>query len=223
MNSLAEENYLKAIYKLSERTGEDVYTNDIAKRLHTSAASVSDMLKKLHKKGLVNYEKYKGISLTDLGKKKALNIIRKHRLWEMFLVQVLEFKWNEVHEVAEQLEHIQSDKLIQHIDKALKYPKFDPHGDPIPDKNGKFILKEKPFLLSEGKMSQSYVVSGVIDHSDSFLHLLDELDISLGSKINILEQRVYDQSLLVQIHPKKKLFISNQIAKNLLVSHGKIK
>ncbi len=156
--------------------------------------------------------------MTDIGKKTALSVIRKHRLWEMFLVKVLNFKWDEVHEVAEQLEHIRSEKLIQHLDKLLRFPKFDPHGDPIPNANGKFLqLKEKSFRLSEGKQDKIYIMNGIIDHSNSFLHLLDKAGFSLGNKIKICAIQPYDRSLSILMNGKKKLFISNQITKNILV------
>ena len=221
MNSLAEENYLKAIYKIAVSGDGYITTNDIARKLHTTAASVTDMLKKLAKKKLIKYKKYNGLTLSDSGRRIALSIIRKHRLWEMFLVKVLKFKWDEVHEAAEQLEHIRSEKLIQHIDKLLNYPKFDPHGDPIPDSNGRFKLpKEKSISLSDAKQSASYVMNGVIDHSNSFLQLLDKSGITLGSKIKVKDVQPYDKSLSILLNGKKKLFISNQIAKNILVSNA---
>ncbi|MEK6616255.1 MAG: metal-dependent transcriptional regulator, partial [Bacteroidota bacterium] len=176
---------------------------------------------KLSKKKLIKYRKYNGLSMTEAGKKVALNIIRKHRLWEMFLVKILKFKWDEVHEMAEQLEHIRSEILVQHIDKVLRYPKFDPHGDPIPDSHGKFVLsKEKSFQLSDGKQERTYIMNGVIDHSISFLQLLDKSGLVLGSRIKIKYVQPYDKSLSVLHNGKKKLFISNQIAKNILVSNA---
>jgi DtxR family Mn-dependent transcriptional regulator len=179
------------------------------------------MLKKLSRKKYIKYKKYQGLSITDSGRKVALGVIRKHRLWEMFLVQILEFKWDEVHEVAEQLEHIRSEKLIQHIDKVLKFPKFDPHGDPIPDINGKIILsKEKPVLLSDVKEGADYIVTGVVDHSIAFLQLLDKSGIVLGSKINVRAIQAYDKSLSILLNGKKKLFISSQIAKIILMSNS---
>ena len=221
MNSLAEENYLKAIYKIAEASDGYITTNDIAKKVSTSAASVTDMLKKLAKKKLIKYKKYHGLSLTDAGKKVALGIIRKHRLWEMFLVKALKFKWDEVHEVAEQMEHIRSEKLVQYMDRFLHFPKFDPHGDPIPDTNGKFMLpKDRSIALSDAKRDFTYVMKGVIDHSNSFLQLLDKSGISLGSKIKIRDIQPYDKSLSILLNGKKRLFISSQIAKNILVSHG---
>lgn len=221
MNSFTEENYLKAIYKIAESGDGYITTNDIARKLNTTPASVTDMLKKLSKKKLIRYKKYQGLSMTEAGKRIALSVIRKHRLWEMFLVKVLKFKWDEVHEMAEQLEHVRSEKLIQHIDKVLRFPKFDPHGDPIPDTHGKFISsKEKSFQLSEAKQNSTYVISGVIDHSNSFLQLLDKSRIILGSKIKVKDVQPYDKSLAILLNGKKRLFISNQIAKNILVSNA---
>jgi DtxR family transcriptional regulator, Mn-dependent transcriptional regulator len=221
MNSFTEENYLKAIYKIAESGDLVITTNDIARKLNTTAASVTDMLKKLSKKKYIKYKKYQGLSITDSGRKVALSIIRKHRLWEMFLVQILKFKWDEVHDVAEQLEHIRSEKLIQHIDKALNFPKFDPHGDPIPDINGKMILsKEKPVLLSNAKEGAEYVVTGVVDHSIPFLQLLDKSGIVLGCRIKVNSIQSYDMSLSILLNKKKKLFVSSQIAKNILMSNN---
>jgi len=221
MNSFTEENYLKAIYKIAESGDGYITTNDIARKINTTPASVTDMLKKLSKKKLIRYKKYQGLSMTEAGKMIALSVIRKHRLWEMFLVKVLKFKWDEVHEMAEQLEHIRSEKLVQHIDKVLRFPKFDPHGDPIPDTHGKFISsKEKSFQLSEAKQNSTYVISGVIDHSNAFLQLLDKSGILLGSKIKVKDVQPYDKSLAILLNGKKRLCISNQIAKNILVSNA---
>lgn len=219
MNSFTEENYLKAIYKIAESTRGPIATNDIARRLNTTAASVTDMLKKLSKKRYIKYKKYQGLSMTDSGRKVALGIIRKHRLWEMFLVKVLKFKWDEVHDIAEQMEHIQSDKLVQHIDKALNFPRFDPHGDPIPDGNGKMVLpKEKAVLLSEVKEGKQHVITGVVDHSRAFLQLLDKSGIVLGSKVKVKAVQPYDRSLSLLLNGKRNIFISNQIAQNILVT-----
>lgn len=222
MNSFTEENYLKAIYKIAESVDGIITTNDIARRMNTTAASVTDMLKKLSKKKLIRYKKYNGLTLTESGRRIALSVIRKHRLWEMFLVKVLKFKWDEVHEAAEQLEHIRSEKLVQHIDKLLRYPKFDPHGDPIPDIHGKFITSgAKPIQLSEAKQNSSYTMNGVIDHSNTFLQLLDKSGILLGSKIKVKAIQPYDKSLAILLNGKKRLYMSNQIAKNILVTNVK--
>lgn len=219
MNSFTEENYLKAIYKLAESEKGAIATNDIARKLNTTAASVTDMLKKLSKKKFIKYKKYQGLSITESGKKVALSIIRKHRLWEMFLVKVLKFKWDEVHEVAEQMEHIQSEKLVQHLDRILNYPKFDPHGDPIPDTNGKMVVsKESSVLLAEVKEGKQHIVTGVVDHSRSFLQLLDKSGIVLGSKVKVKAVQPYDKSLSLILNGKRNMFISNQIAQNILVT-----
>lgn len=221
MSSLAEENYLKAIYKIAESGDGYITTNDIARKMSTTAASVTDMLKKLAAKKLIKYKKYYGLTLTSSGSRAAVEVIRRHRLWEMFLVKVLGFRWDEVHEVAEQLEHIRSEKLIRHIDKLLNFPKIDPHGDPIPDSNGKFALpKLRPFPLSESKEGMNCSVSGVADHSRSFLQLLDKSGIGLGARLKVKSIQPYDRSLAVLLNGKKPLFLSSQIAKNILVTHG---
>lgn len=216
MHSFTEENYLKAIYKLIEHNGDPVSTNAIAEKLNTKAASVTDMLKRLADKKLIHYQKYQGVTLKEKGEKIALSIIRKHRLWEMFLVEKFNFKWDEVHEVAEQLEHINSDKLVDQLDKFLNFPKTDPHGDPIPDANGKLkVSKSNP--LSEMGLGSTCTIIGVVDHSPSFLRFLDDSGISLQNEIRIKNKVEFDQSLEITINRKRTLFISNHIAKNILV------
>ncbi|HMG16278.1 MAG TPA: metal-dependent transcriptional regulator, partial [Saprospiraceae bacterium] len=162
--SIVEENYLKAIYKILEFSTEPVSTNALAERLEIKAATATDMLKRLSEKELINYIKYQGVTLTDLGQQKALYIIRKHRLWEMFLVEKLSFSWDEVHEVAEQLEHINSSKLIDELDRLLEYPTVDPHGDPIPSAEGT-IAPPNRTSLSQFEPGSLIKVSGVKDHS----------------------------------------------------------
>jgi DtxR family Mn-dependent transcriptional regulator len=216
MNSYTEENYLKAIYKLIELENGSVSTNAIAEKVSTKAATVTDMLKKLAEKKLINYQKYQGVTLTNKGEKVALNIIRKHRLWEMFLVEKLNFKWDEVHDVAEQLEHINSEKLIEQIDKFLDYPKTDPHGDPIPDANGKLqIQKSKP--LSAYTINDTCIMTGVVDHSASFLQYLDKMNLSLGFEIKIKDITSFDKSLQITVNKRNTFFISHDVAKNILV------
>jgi DtxR family Mn-dependent transcriptional regulator len=216
MNSFTEENYIKAIYKLLESEDKTVSTNAIADKMHTKAASVTDMLKKLAAKKLINYQKYQGVSLTSKGEKIALNIIRKHRLWEMFLVEKFNFKWDEVHDVAEQLEHIHSDKLIEELDKFLDYPKADPHGDPIPDANGKLQAKRSK-TLSQFKVNDVCVMTGVVDHSPPFLQYLDKNGLTLGMEIKINEIVEFDRSLQIIVNKKHKFFISYDVSKNILV------
>lgn len=216
MYSYTEENYLKAIYKLSEVGSGLANTNSIAETLDTKASSVTDMLKRLASKNLLDYEKYQGVQLTQLGKKQALNIIRKHRLWEVFLVEKLNFGWDEVHEVAEQLEHIRSEKLIRELDKLLGYPQSDPHGDPIPDENGTIKqLKSKALAVCE--KDKEYVMVGVSNHSNEFLLYLNASDIGLGVQIKINEINAFDQSMKVHLNKAKELFISREVAANILV------
>ncbi|MEL6304997.1 MAG: metal-dependent transcriptional regulator [Bacteroidota bacterium] len=211
----AEENYLKTIFHLGGSSSNLVSTNAIAEQMETKPSSVTDMAKKLAEKGLVDYTKYQGVSLSKTGLKTALSIIRKHRLWEVFLVETLDFSWDEVHEVAEQLEHIKSEKLIDRIDSLLGHPKFDPHGDPIPSKDGVFFEREQQ-LLSEMKTGMMGVCVGVKDTSSNFLKFLDKNNIALGDTIEIIEIEDFDQSLIIKINGQN-MSISHQIANNLYV------
>ena len=211
----SEENYLKSIFHLGGGNAQSITTNAIAEQMETKPSSVTDMAKKLADKGLVNYVKYQGVSLTDSGIKTALSIIRKHRLWEVFLVKKLDFTWDEVHEVAEQLEHIKSEKLIDKIDELLEFPKYDPHGDPIPTKDGKFMERDEQ-LLSEMPVNTQGVCVGVKDSSAPFLKFLDKNNIALGHTIKVLEKEDFDQSLHIELQGKE-LRISHQIAANLYV------
>ena len=213
--SLTEENYLKAIYKLSSQKA--VNTNSIAEEVQTAPASVSDMIKKLAAKKLVNYRKYQGVNLSDEGMRLALQIVRKHRLWEVFLLQKLGFNWDEVHEIAEQLEHIKSPLLIQKLDEHLGYPRFDPHGDPIPDEKGNINAKPKE-LLSEKKVNSEGVVIGLNDSSDAFLQYLSKLGIYIGAKIKVLDKIMFDNSVEVFIDGKQKVNLSAQIAENIYIA-----
>lgn len=217
MPSQTEENYLKAIYKLLEKDQNAVTTNAIASSLNTKAASVTDMLGKLYLKKLINYKKYQGVTLTVTGEKIALKIIRKHRLWEMFLVEKLNFTWDEVHVVAEQLEHIQSDKLIKQVDKFLNFPKFDPHGDPIPDEKG-FFAEKNSLLLADLNPGESGTMTGVVDHSEKFLRFLGTVGLSPGKKINIKKIQDFDRSFCISTLKKKNIYISSEVAKNILVT-----
>ena len=215
MLTLSEENYLKAIYHLELNSVKEISTNAIAEKMETKASSVTDMIKKLSEKKLIIYKKYQGVKITDFGKKTAANIVRKHRLWEFFLVDKLNFSWDEVHEVAEQLEHIKSPKLIDELDAFLGFPKQDPHGDPIPDKNGKYHLIEKR-LLSTLSVNGKGICIGVNDSSSSFLQFLDKQKIALGSKIRVLEKESFDGSMLIEID-NIELSISSKIANNLYI------
>lgn len=211
----SEENYIKTIFHLGRKGTREVATNAIAELMETKPSSVTDMIKRLSEKDLVNYKRYQGVSLTALGNKTALGIIRKHRLWEVFLVEKLDFSWDEVHEVAEQLEHIKSDKLIDSLDRLLAFPKFDPHGDPIPDKNGGFKERDRE-LLSEVSKNTGGVCVGVKDSSATFLKFLDKNGIALGNQIRVMEIEEFDGSLNIEIDGRK-MQISHVIASNLYI------
>lgn len=215
MFSFSEENYLKTIFHLERMYPAGVSTNAIAEQMETKASSVTDMIRKLSDKSLVNYRKYQGVKLSPTGKKAAVSVIRKHRLWEVFLVEKLDFNWDEVHEIAEQLEHIKSDKLIQKLDKFLNYPKRDPHGDPIPDAEGNFTVFNK-VLLSDLEKEESGICVGVKDTSPAFLQYLDKNQLILGNRITVLEKEDFDQSMLISIDDKE-LRISHLISENLYI------
>ncbi|MEL6537976.1 MAG: metal-dependent transcriptional regulator [Bacteroidota bacterium] len=215
--SFAEENYLKAIYHLSQDGSTTVSTNGIAEMLNTKAASVSDMLKKLGQKAVIDYQRYQGVRITESGKKAALMVIRKHRLWEVFLVEQLKFNWDEVHEVAEQLEHIKSPLLIRRLDEFLGYPKVDPHGDPIPDEHGEFVTKPR-VALSVLPVHGAGTMVAVDDSSPVFLQYLDKVGLYIGAKIEITERIEFDGSLELRIDDDRQLFISEQVAKNLMIT-----
>jgi len=213
--TFSEENYLKSIYHLTANLDSEVSTNAIAEMMETKASSVTDMLKKLAEKDLVNYKKYQGVSLTENGKHAAKMIVRKHRLWEVFLVEKLDFSWDEVHDIAEQLEHIKSEKLINKLDDFLGNPTEDPHGDPIPDAQGRIIAVEKQ-LLSELQTNQSGICVGVKDNSSDFLKYLDKQQIGLGTKIEVVAKETFDLSLKIKVKGVE-FAISNKIASNLFV------
>lgn len=214
--SSVEENYLKAIFKISERAQKSASTNAIAKHLDTSAASVTDMLKRLSEKEFINYERYKGVTLTPEGSRLATQLIRKHRLWEVFLVKKLRFTWDQVHDIAEQLEHIQSNELIMRLDAYLDYPKFDPHGDPIPNADGKFTIRNQT-PLSDMHKGQTGSLVGVKEHHSDFLRYLNSQNIKLGTIISIHETMPFDKSMRVELDNKREILITNIVAQNLLI------
>lgn len=209
-----EENYLKVIYLLS-RQSQAITTKLIGEMLAIKSPTVSDMLRRLGEKGLIRYARYKEVSLTSEGEMIALKVIRKHRLWETFLVQKFDFKWDEVHDIAEQLEHVNSPELVDRLEKYLDYPEFDPHGDPIPSKNGAISYRHN-LTLDQGKIGEEVVVVGVKDHTAEFLKYLESLNIQLGTRIKVLDVVEYDKSKRVNIH-RKDVFLSNPVCKNLLV------
>ena len=216
MYSFTEENYLKAILFLTMEGSKGASTNAIAKRLETTAASVSDMLRRLSEKNLLIYRKYQGVKLTDEGKVVAMRILRKHRLWEVFLVEKLGFGWEEVHEVAEQLEHIQSSKLTDQLEAFLGHPEYDPHGDPIPNKEGA-MPKRTEILLSDCSEDQSILVRGVKDSSRAFLEYLQKLGIGLGTQLEVLSLERFDGSMRVKMNQADTLMLSQQVCNNLYV------
>ena len=213
--TISEENYIKVIYHLSLVSPKGVNTNAIAGMMETKASSVTEMLKKLSDKSVLIYQKYQGVNLTETGLLIAKMIVRKHRLWEVFLVEKLHFSWDEVHEIAEELEHIKSEKLINKLDEFLDFPAFDPHGDPIPDENGA-IKKVEKLLLAEAKLNVEYQCVGVKDTSVAFLQYLDKQKISLGCKFKIIEKESFDETLTLNLE-NKNITISNKIASNLYV------
>jgi DtxR family transcriptional regulator, Mn-dependent transcriptional regulator len=216
MLSLTEENYLKAIYHLSAGGSKAVLTNELAEAMSTKAASATDMIKKLAAKEFISYEKYYGVNVTSKGKTEALMVIRKHRLWETFLVQKLGFTWDEVHEVAEQLEHINSSRLIEKLDEFLGYPKVDPHGDPIPDSKGKVKLKPQ-IPLDQLKAGYQGKIAAVKDSDSILLKYLDKIGAKPGTMIKILGKEDYDESMEVLINDHR-IFISKEVSQNILVS-----
>ena len=220
MFTSSEENYLKAIYHLGRIAKKGVSTNAIAKKLATKASSVTDMVKKLADKKMLIYRKYQGVSLTPEGEKIAALIIRKHRLWEVFLVEKLNFKWDEVHDVAEQLEHIKSPKLIDEIDALLGFPTLDPHGDPIPDKEGRITVRKK-VKLSTLKEEEETILLAVKDSSDAFLRYLNKKKIAIGSQIKVLHIEPFDSSMLISINGVE-LLITHEVAEFLLVKEIKL-
>jgi DtxR family Mn-dependent transcriptional regulator len=217
MLSHTEENYLKALFHL---TGESMDkskagTNELAAHLNVKPASVNDMLKKLKDKKLIHYEKYGKISLTAEGKRKAVDIIRKHRLWETFLYEKLEFSWDEVHEIAEQLEHIQSQKLIDKLDKFLEHPEFDPHGDAIPNANGELEVKPRK-TLSEIAVGKTCKLIAVKDNSATFLQYVVKVGLGISSKIKVLNRQDYDANMEIEVNGKKST-VSGKFAENIYV------
>ena len=215
MTTFSEENYLKAIYHLGKQGSYIVSTNAIADKMNTKASSVTDMLRKLSEKKLVEYVKYQGASLTKEGKQTATNVIRKHRLWEVFLVEKLNFTWDEVHDIAEQLEHIKSRKLTDELDAFLEYPTHDPHGDPIPDKDGNFKATDK-ILLSKLNINDTCVCVGVNDSSPEFLKYLDKNKIGLGTTLKIIAKESFDNSLTLESN-SSRINISKEVSNNLYV------
>jgi len=215
MNSLTEENYLKALFNIASEAGE-VNVNELSKRLGIKMPTVTSMMKKLAEKKLVHYESYKPLRLTEKGKKEAGLIIRKHRLTEMFLAEKMNFGWEDVHDVAEQIEHIQSPAFFDKMDELLGYPKIDPHGSPIPDRNGKVIWKEYN-KLSDCKAGEIVKLAAVINTSSDFLKYLNSRELRLGLKIKIKSIEAFDKSMIVTYGKHPAEVISNIVSDRLMV------
>ena len=214
--SYTEENYLKAIYQQGVNGNQAVSTNALAVALHTSPAAVTDMVQKLHEKGLVAYQKYQGVSISASGKAHALQVIRKHLLWEAFLVEKLKLGWEEVHEIAEHLEHIQSPLLIQRLDDFLGNPAYSPHGKPIPNAQGETAHKASIVLTSMEAGSSSIIVA-IKEDKSQFFQYLSKRNIYLGAKISVIEKMPFDQSMDISVDCLPKVNISQKVSDNILV------
>lgn len=215
--SSSEENHLKAIYTLSERGQRGVSTTAIASHMELKASSVTSMLKRLSEKGLVEHRPYRGAGLTPHGVRVATSIVRRHRLWETFLVNHLQYRWDEVHELAEQLEHVGTEDLHDRLDKFLDHPRFDPHGDPIPDKEGRVVDMVGAVPLTGVTKDQLVHIVGVRDSSPAFLKLLDGLGLKLGTQLTITRRFEYDNLVEVSSRFRSGLLLNEQVSTNLVV------
>ncbi len=215
MLSDTEENYLKALLRITGEQGGagEAGTNQLAGKLNVRPATATDMLKKLREKQLVNYEKYGKISLTDMGRDLAIAIVRKHRLWETFLFDKLGFSWDEVHDIAEQLEHIKSEKLVERLDKFLGFPQFDPHGDAIPTADGDYF-DEARTTLAEAVQGKQYTIIAVKDNSPSFLQYVSEIGIAINREVIVLQKYAFDHSMALEV-AGTKISISDKVAQNI--------
>jgi len=220
MLSDTEENYLKALLRITGEQGGagEAGTNQLAGKLNVRPATATDMLKKLREKQLVNYEKYGKITLTDTGRDLAVAIVRKHRLWETFLFDKLGFSWDEVHDIAEQLEHIKSEKLVERLDKFLGFPQFDPHGDAIPTANGDYT-HEARLTLAEASEGNSYTIVAVKDNSPSFLQYVSQIGIGIHSHVTVVQHYEFDHSMALDIGGKT-INISDKVAQNIYCRPG---
>jgi DtxR family Mn-dependent transcriptional regulator len=222
MQNISRDDYLKLIYKLSENTRESILTGDIAQAMDVNAASVSDMLKKLSLSGMISYVPYQGVKLSRKGRKHAMQLVRRHRLWESFLVNHLGMHWNQVHEIAEQLEHVSSETLISKLDAFLGFPDYDPHGDPIPDGNG--VMPQRQCMnLQDAKLGQELMVARVMDDSPVFLESFDALSIKLGDTFSVCHVNAFDGLLTLQREDLSRVYMSRDMASRIecspVVSH----
>jgi DtxR family transcriptional regulator, Mn-dependent transcriptional regulator len=219
--SESTDNYLKAIYALSQQGAEYVTTTELSEKLNTKASSVTDMLKKLDSRGLVKHVKYYGVTLTEKGNREAIEIVRRHRIWEVFLSEKLNFAWDEVHEIAEQLEHIESMELIRRLDAFLEYPQFDPHGDPIPDEKGNLPAARKTVKFENLKSGDYYSIIGVNDSSTAFLEHLKKLKLSIGTIIQFNTHFEFDKSVEFETSKSKIHLSETAVSKLVFQKHKK--
>ncbi len=216
-HSLTEENYLKAIYRISLKAETKISPTAIAEEMNVNAASVIDMIKKLNEKILINYEKSKGVELTNNGRKLALSIVRNHRLWEVFLLEKLGYSWDVVHEIAEQLEHVKHHELADRLDKFLNFPEYDPHGDPIPKSNGELPTRANT-LLSNIEIGKTCRVAAVKDTSIVFLQYLQQLSIRIGVEIKVEDKIAFDNSMNILVGNDLRATVSRKFTESLLVN-----
>lgn len=214
--TITEENYLKAIYKITDREHKGASTNAVAEELNTRAASVTDMLRKLSEKELIHYKKYQGVTLTEEGRLTALSIVRRHRLWEVFLVKKLNFGWDEIHDIAEELEHVSDPTFIRRLAEYLGNPTADPHGDPIPTESGE-LPETDQILLSRLAIGEKALVIAVFEHSPAFLQYLDQVNLNLGKQIEVAEKMEFDQSMRIVFADGRSLRISREVAGSIFV------
>ncbi|MCJ8209404.1 metal-dependent transcriptional regulator [Mucilaginibacter sp. RS28] len=216
MQTLSEENYLKAIYRLSQQGDKKITPTAVAEQLNNNPASVIDMIKKLTDKQLISYDKRKGINLTKKGADVATLVVRKHRLWEVFLLDKLGYRWDEIHDIAEELEHISDDTLADRLDKFLGFPEYDPHGDPIPKANGK-MPESYTLTLSAAPVGTVCRVAAVRDTSAEFLRYLHKLNISIGTVLEVKEKISFDDSIILGINNENETAVSSKFGENILI------
>jgi len=219
MKNISKEDYLSVIYKSADSNGV-IKANQMAEKLNVSGAAVTDMLRKLSKEGFVDYKRYKGIKLTHSGEEYARNMVRRHRIWEVFLHQIVGLPWDKVHGEAENLEHSSSDELIDRLDKMLDFPEFDPHGDPIPDRNGKMPNSNSGVPLSTIEPGNIVRVNRVPDFDSSFLQYISKIGIELNKEITVLDTLEFDHSVSIRVD-KKETSISSKVAANIFVTEVK--
>ncbi len=220
LKTTSEENYIKTIYNLSRKGDDKISVTAIAESLGNNPASVIDMLKKLTEKGLIEYDKKQGARLSENGLSGALMIVRRHRLWEVFLHDKLGFSWDEVHDMAEQLEHVRNPDLADRLEKFLGFPKYDPHGDPIPQADGK-VPTASTCTLIDTEINQNCMVTGIKDTSAVFLQYLEQLNITIGTKLTVKEKISYDNSMRIDINNEKGASVSKKFAENILIELAK--